>query len=178
MGWLLPFAAMFWIAPLLMIVFRHKYPLWCFHTFLELYRFNARVFVYLMLLRDEYPSLDEQQAVSLQIEFPDAKGQLEQVSAHHQVAVGDSASDRPDHTLDRGMIVTIIAWFTILIVGSGIQEDCSHSSKGRFVGRIESIAMPSCLPPIDIRRPFRSVRASCNRNGPDLLYGRFASNCM
>ena len=73
---LLPLAAALWIAPLLMIVFRQKYPLWVFGTYLELYRFRTRVTVYLMLLRDEYPSLDEQQAVSLQIEYPDVKSQL------------------------------------------------------------------------------------------------------
>ena len=73
---LLPLAAALLIAPLLMIVIRLKYPLWCFHTYLELSRFNTRVMVYLLLLRDEYPSLDEQQAASLQIEYPDVKSQL------------------------------------------------------------------------------------------------------
>ena len=64
-------AAVLWIAPLLMIVVRYKYPLWVFNTYLELSRFTARVEAYLLLLRDEYPSLDEEQAVSLQIEYPD-----------------------------------------------------------------------------------------------------------
>ena len=71
---LLPFAVTLWIAPLLMIVFPRKYPLWCFDTYLELNRFSLRVLAYVLLLRDDYPSLDEQQAVSLQIEYPDVKG--------------------------------------------------------------------------------------------------------
>ena len=66
-----------WIAPLLMILFRQKYPRWWFDWNLELSRFSTRVGAYLLLLRDEYPSTDEQQAVSLEIEYPDAEGELD-----------------------------------------------------------------------------------------------------
>ena len=49
--------------PLLMIVFRQKYPRWWFDWNLELMRFSARVGVYLALMEDRYPSTDEAQAL-------------------------------------------------------------------------------------------------------------------
>lgn len=59
-------------APLVMILFRKKYPRWWFDWNLEFTRFQFRIMSYLFLLRDEYPSTDEQQAVHLDIEYPDA----------------------------------------------------------------------------------------------------------
>ncbi len=57
---------------LLMLLFRQKYPRWWFDWNLELSRFCARVSAYAMLLRDEYPSTDEEQAVHLNFAYPDA----------------------------------------------------------------------------------------------------------
>ena len=57
--------------PLLMILFREKYPRWWFDWNLELTRFSSRVALYVALLDDEYPSTDEQQAVHLDIAYPD-----------------------------------------------------------------------------------------------------------
>src|SRR5215467_7988014 len=45
--------------PLLMILFRQKYPLWWFDWNLELQRFTTRVLIYLALMDDRYPSTDE-----------------------------------------------------------------------------------------------------------------------
>ncbi|HEY8257462.1 MAG TPA: DUF4389 domain-containing protein [Gemmatimonadales bacterium] len=56
----------------LMLLFRRKYPRWWFDWNLELTRFSARVWAYLTLLRDEYPSTDEEQAVHIDIVYPDA----------------------------------------------------------------------------------------------------------
>jgi hypothetical protein len=56
----------------LMLVFRHKYPRWWFDYNRELARFIARVYAYLMLLDDRYPSTDEQQAVRFELPYPDA----------------------------------------------------------------------------------------------------------
>ncbi len=61
------------LATMLMILFRKKYPRWWFDFVLELMRFNARIGAYLFLLRDEYPSTDERQAVTLNIAYPDAE---------------------------------------------------------------------------------------------------------
>jgi hypothetical protein len=64
------------LAPLLLIVFRQKYPRWWFDWNLNLARFENRVFSYLFLLRDEYPSTDEEQAVQLELRYPDARNDL------------------------------------------------------------------------------------------------------
>ena len=57
----------------LMMLFRKKYPRWWFDWNLELTRFLTRVWVYGALLRDEYPSTDEEQAVHLAFPYPDAQ---------------------------------------------------------------------------------------------------------
>ena len=64
------------IPALLMLLFRRKYPRWWFNWNLELLRFSSRVSAYLVLLRDEYPSTDEEQAVHLDIDYPDAQQDL------------------------------------------------------------------------------------------------------
>jgi hypothetical protein len=56
----------------LMLVFRRKYPRWWFDWNLELSGFTTRCMAYLALLRDEYPSTDEEQAVHLDLWYPDA----------------------------------------------------------------------------------------------------------
>ena len=64
------------LPPLLMILFRQKYPRWWFDWNLELLRFTSRVGVYLALMDDRYPSTDEQQAVHLDYDYPDAGADL------------------------------------------------------------------------------------------------------
>ena len=51
------------LGPLLMIVFRQEYPRWWFDFNLELQRFPNRVWVYLALIDDRYPSTTDQQSV-------------------------------------------------------------------------------------------------------------------
>jgi len=58
--------------PMLMIVFRQKYPRWWFDWNLELQRFSNRVGAYLMLMDDDYPSTTDQQSVHLEYAYPDA----------------------------------------------------------------------------------------------------------
>ena len=55
-----------------MLLFRKKYPWWWFDWNLELTRFGTRVAAYLSLLDDQYPSTDEEQAVHLELDRPDA----------------------------------------------------------------------------------------------------------
>jgi len=59
------------LPPLLMIVFREKYPRWWYDWNLELLRFANRVIAYLALMDDRYPSTDERQGVHLDFPYPD-----------------------------------------------------------------------------------------------------------
>jgi Domain of unknown function (DUF4389) len=101
----------------LMLLFRRKYPRWWFDWNLELTRFTTRVLAYLCLLRDEYPSTDEEQAIYLDIDYPDAT-ELNRwlplvkwlLAVPHYVVLAFLA-------IAAGFCV-IIAWFAILITGS------------------------------------------------------------
>jgi hypothetical protein len=57
---------------LLMILFRQKYPRWWFDWNLNFTKFLVRVHAYALLLRDEYPSTDEEQAAFVDFPYPDA----------------------------------------------------------------------------------------------------------
>jgi hypothetical protein len=105
------------LATVLMLLFRQKYPRWWFDWNLALTRFGARVAAYLALLRDEYPSTDEEQAVHLQIAYPDAKRELNRwlplvkwlLAIPHYVVLwllGIAA-----------FVCVVIAWFAILFTG-------------------------------------------------------------
>ena len=102
---------------LLMIVFRQKYPRWWYDWNLELLRFENRVFVYLGLMDDRYPSTDERQSVSLEFPYPDAKQGLNRwlplvkwflAIPHYIVLVFLGLA---------AIVCVIIAWFAILFTG-------------------------------------------------------------
>jgi len=109
--------ALLFLAPVLMIVFRQKYPKWWFDWNLELMRFQNRVASYFALLRDEYPSTDEQQAVHLAIPYPDARTDLNRflplvkwlLAIPHYIVLAILALG--------AIIAVIIAWFAILFTG-------------------------------------------------------------
>jgi hypothetical protein len=118
-GW--TFAAgtggLLFLAPLLMIVFRQKYPRWWFDWNLELLRFSNRIGVYLALMDDRYPSTDEQQGVSLDLPYPDAKQGLNRwlplvkwllAIPHYIVLIFLSIA---------AVVSVVIAWFAILFTG-------------------------------------------------------------
>jgi hypothetical protein len=63
-------------ATVLMLLFRRKYPRWWFDWNVELTKFGLRVSSYFALLRDEYPSTDEEQSVHVAIAYPDASHDL------------------------------------------------------------------------------------------------------
>ena len=69
-------ASFLFFAPLLMILFRKKYPRWWFDWNLELLRFTNRVGIYVALMDDRYPSTDDHQAVRLDIDYPNAETDL------------------------------------------------------------------------------------------------------
>lgn len=102
----------------LMILFRQKYPRWWFDWNLQLTMFTARVGTYLCLLRDEYPSTDEEQAVHVRIPYPDVENDLNRwlplikwlLATPHWIVLW---------ILSLGAVVAIIvAWFAILFTGS------------------------------------------------------------
>lgn len=64
------------IPTILMILIRQKYPKWWFDWNLALLKFSNRVTAYALLLRDEYPSTDEDQAIHIDIKYPDVKNEL------------------------------------------------------------------------------------------------------
>ncbi len=64
------------VGPLLMILFRQKYPRWWFDWNRELLRFSNRVTAYLALMDDHYPSTDEEQSVHLDFPYPDVPREL------------------------------------------------------------------------------------------------------
>jgi Domain of unknown function (DUF4389) len=64
------------LPPLLMILFRKKYPRWWFDWNFELLRFANRVGIYIALMDDRYPSTDEHQSVRLDYPYPNAETEL------------------------------------------------------------------------------------------------------
>jgi hypothetical protein len=64
--------ASLFLATMLLIVFRQKYPRWWFDFALEFTRFTTRVGAYLLLLTDAYPSTTEEQGVHLELDYPEA----------------------------------------------------------------------------------------------------------
>jgi hypothetical protein len=101
----------------LMIVFRRKYPRWWFDWNLELTRFSARCLAYLALLRDEYPSTDDEQAVHLDLRYPDVAAELNRylplvkwfLAIPHYIVLA---------ILGIGVVFCVIgAWFAILLTG-------------------------------------------------------------
>ncbi len=102
---------------LLLILFRQKYPRWWFDWNLELMRFSARVGVYLALMDDRYPSTDEQQAVHLELAYPDARQELNRwlplvkwfLAIPHYVVLF--------LLYVAAFFVVIAAWFAILFTG-------------------------------------------------------------
>jgi len=105
------------LAVLVMILFRQKYPRWWFDWNLALTRFGYRVSAYMGLLRDEYPSTDEEQAVHLNLKYPDAEKDLNRwlplvkwfLAIPHYILLAFLSV--------AAVVSVIIAWFVILFTG-------------------------------------------------------------
>ncbi len=105
------------VATLLMILFRKRYPRWWFDFARELTRFGARVTAYLALLTDQYPSTVDEQSVHLEIDYPDVERDLNRwlplvkwllAIPHYIVLVFLSLG---------AFFAVIVAWFAILFTG-------------------------------------------------------------
>jgi hypothetical protein len=106
-----------WLATLLMILFRVRYPRWWFDFARELTRFGARVAVYLALLTDRYPSTVEEQSVHLEIDYPDVGRDLNRwlplvkwllAIPHYIVLIV---------LWLLAIVAVVVAWFAILFTG-------------------------------------------------------------
>src|SRR5512139_1061003 len=104
-------------ATALMIIFRQRYPRWWFDFSRELTRFGYRVLAYFWLLTDTYPSTVEEQAVHLEIDYPDVPKDLNRwmplvkwlLAIPHYIVLT---------VLGIGaFFVLIVAWFAILFTG-------------------------------------------------------------
>ncbi len=104
-------------APLLMIVFRQRYPRWWYDWNLNLLRFSTRVTAYLALMDDHYPSTEDEQAVHLTMPYPDVPTELNRwlpivkwllAIPHYLVLIVLSIG---------AVLVAIAAWFMIVFTG-------------------------------------------------------------
>jgi hypothetical protein len=102
---------------LALLVLRHKYPQWWFDFNLQITRLEARIYSYVFLLRDEYPSADQEQAVHVNIVYPDAENDLNRwlplvkwlLAIPHYIVLA--------FLYIAVIVVVIIAWFAILFTG-------------------------------------------------------------
>lgn len=111
-------AAAFVVLPTaLMVIFRRKYPRWWFDWNLNMAKFVARVFSYMALLTDTYPSTDDEQGVNLDLHYPDVEEELTSwmplvkwflAIPHYIVLFFLNIATT---------MVVIIAWFAILFTG-------------------------------------------------------------
>jgi len=117
-------AAWLFLATLLMVLVRQRYPRWWFDFARELTRFAARIGAYVVLLTDNYPSTVEEQSVHLDIDYPDAERDLNRwlplvkwlLAIPHYVVLFFLAI--------AAFVVVVIAWFAILFTG--------HYPRGMF----------------------------------------------
>jgi len=105
------------LATMLMIVFRQRYPRWWFDFAREFTRFGARVFAYLVLLTDRYPSTVDEQSVHLEIDYPDVERDLNRwlplvkwfLAIPHYIVLAVLGLI--------AIFAVVIAWFAILFTG-------------------------------------------------------------
>ena len=105
------------LGPLLMILFRQKYPRWWFDWNLAFNRFSNRVGAYMLLMDDRYPSTDEEQSVHLEVPYPDVPNDLNRwlplvkwfLAIPHYIVML--------FLFIAAIFVVLIAWFAILFTG-------------------------------------------------------------
>ena len=101
----------------LMVLFRKKYPKWWYDWNLNFTKFATRVGAYFLLLTDKYPSTDEEQAVHIDIPYPDVDKDLKRgmplikwfLAIPHYIILAVLGI--------AVFIMSIIAWFAILFTG-------------------------------------------------------------
>ena len=105
------------LAVALMILFREKYPKWWFDWNLALSKFWLRIAAYGLLIRDEYPSTEDDQAIQVEIPYPDVKNDLNRwmplvkwiLAIPHLIALL--------FIFIAVVLCSVFAWFVILFTG-------------------------------------------------------------
>jgi hypothetical protein len=111
------FGGVLFLPTVLMLLFRQKYPGWWFDWNLNLIRFENRIAAYLLLLRDEYPSTDDEQSVHVVLPDPAGGAKLNRwlplvkwlLVIPHLVVLAVLAVV--------AIVLTLVAWVAILITG-------------------------------------------------------------
>ena len=118
-GWMFPIATggLVFIPTVLMLLFLQKYPRWWFEWNLALTKFGTRVWAYLALLRDEYPSIDDERLYHIEIPYPKAEEEL-----HRWLPLVKWLLAIPHYIVllflaIAALVAVIIAWFAILFTG-------------------------------------------------------------
>ena len=142
-------------ATLLMILFRRRYPRWWFDFAREFTRFSARVGAYLFLVTDRYPSTVEEQAVHLEIDYPDVEQDLNRwlplvkwlLAIPHYIVLAFLAIG--------GIVVWVIAWFAILFTARYPRPLFDYMvGVGRWALRVQAYAfllVTDRYPPFSLR---------------------------
>jgi len=117
--WMFPIMAggLIFVPTVLMLLFLQKYPKWWFDWNLALTKFGTRVWAYLALLRDEYPSTDDERLYHIEIAYPKAEEELHRwlplvkwfLAIPHYIALLV--------LIAAAVAAVIIAWFAILFTG-------------------------------------------------------------
>ncbi|HVQ18038.1 MAG TPA: DUF4389 domain-containing protein, partial [Actinomycetes bacterium] len=163
------------LATLLMILFRQRYPRWWFDFARELTRFATRIGAYFVLLTDEYPSTVDEQKVHLDIDYPTVERDLNRwlplvkwfLAIPHYIVL---------FILSVGaFFVVIFAWFAVLFTGHyprGLFDFVV--GVGRWALRVNAYAF---LLVTDQYPPF-SLNCGLSVSGPCIVmapWGRFAA---
>lgn len=143
------------VATALMLLFRQRYPRWWFDFALALNRFGTRVGAYLALLTDRYPSTEDEQSVHLELDYPDARTDLNRwlplvkwlLAVPHYVVL---------FFLGIGAVVAVvIAWFAILVTGRYPRPLFEYVvGVGRWGLRVQAYAfllLTDAYPPFSLR---------------------------
>jgi len=142
-------------ATALMIVFRQRYPRWWFDFALAFNRFSTRVGAYFALLTDRYPSTEDEQAVHLDLDYPDVHQDLNRwltlvkwvlALPHYLVLL----------VLGLGAVgAVVLAWFAILFTGRYPRALFDYVvGVGRWALRVQAYAfllLTDTYPPFSLR---------------------------
>jgi hypothetical protein len=116
-GWTAGAGGVIFLPTLLLLLFRRKYPGWWFDFNLNIVKLGNRAFAYLLILRDEYPSTDEEQSVHVTLPDPQGGEGLNRwlplvkwfLAIPHYIVLF--------FLYIAGIVLSIIGWFVVLFTG-------------------------------------------------------------